>query len=237
MKTTPSKKTKDGLKGTKIHGLTFMSDQATLRHNICFSVLSELWFLCCRQPVASDYWLSQYCTLQRIGRQCACLLYRNWTLFSPERRHSGEDSFQRHESTLTIIQLRFNPTQPHILYAAFRRCEAIYSWDLRGDVSNPICSFNNQQSSSSLPTNQKIHFDLDSTGHWMGVGNQVILCFVSITPLKHTQDGQIALFDLHEPCTNQQEPPSLEGTSKAEPSLRYKAHDGIVLAHVPAMPY
>ncbi|KAF7378144.1 Telomerase Cajal body protein 1 [Mycena sanguinolenta] len=77
-----------------------------------------------------------------------------------------------------VTQLHFNPTRPHILYAAFRRQRDIYSWDLRADVNAPVTIY----SPSSVPgereeveetnTNQKRRFDVDVMGRWLGIGDQ-----------------------------------------------------------------
>ncbi|KAH7907131.1 hypothetical protein BJ138DRAFT_534543 [Hygrophoropsis aurantiaca] len=101
-----------------------------------------------------------------------------------------------------VVQLKFNPVKPHILYASFRRGrdrdDAVYAWDLRGDGAAPVSKFvvtkrsNNPESQSNsngpnekatFPTNQKIQFDIDVSGRWMGMGNQV---------------GNVLLFDLDE---------------------------------------
>jgi hypothetical protein len=74
-------------------------------------------------------------------------------------------------------QLMFNPTRPHILYAAFRRSERLWSWDLRGHSSVPLCCFSRGVTSNEFGhknlTNQKRQFDVDSTGRWLASGNQV----------------------------------------------------------------
>jgi hypothetical protein len=59
---------------------------------------------------------------------------------------------------------------PHILYAAYRRHEAIYSWDLRANVDTPICIYRGMNAKAS--TNQKMRFDIDLSGRWMSAGDQ-----------------------------------------------------------------
>ncbi|KAJ7763191.1 WD40-repeat-containing domain protein [Mycena maculata] len=82
-----------------------------------------------------------------------------------------------------VTQLHFNPTQPHLLYAAFRRRREVYSWDLRADVSNPVKIY----STSSVgdppvgDTNQKRRFDVDVAGRFLAVGDQ---------------EGNVNVFDL-----------------------------------------
>lgn len=70
----------------------------------------------------------------------------------------------------------FNPARPYLLYASFRRHEYIYSWDLRGDVSNPIQRFSRSSelaARSFIQTNQRLRFDVDIGGSWLGIGSQV----------------------------------------------------------------
>ena len=74
----------------------------------------------------------------------------------------------------------FNPLRPYLLYAAFRREDAIYSWDVRGDVGRPIQIFNREAADSTMPakrklpaTNQRLRFDIDIGGDLLGVGDQV----------------------------------------------------------------
>lgn len=75
---------------------------------------------------------------------------------------------------LTLPQLKFNPTNPYILYAAFRRRSEIYSWDLRGDVSTPLQILRPHEEQQAL-TNQKVQFDVDFSGRWLATGDQVLL--------------------------------------------------------------
>jgi len=82
-----------------------------------------------------------------------------------------------------VTQLKFNPTKPHVLYAAFRRHGAIYAWDLRSDTSAPVKVFKTSPDSRKVLTNQKIEFDIDYAGRWLSVGDQ---------------NGRISMFDLGE---------------------------------------
>jgi telomerase Cajal body protein 1 len=59
---------------------------------------------------------------------------------------------------------------PHILYAAYRRHSAVYSWDLRANVDTPICIYRGTNPEGR--TNQKMRFDIDPSGRWMSTGNQ-----------------------------------------------------------------
>ena len=73
----------------------------------------------------------------------------------------------------SIKQLAFNPMKPHVLYASFRRHGAIYGWDLRGDTSVPVQIFRPNGADARPSTNQRIKFDVDLSGKWMSVGDQV----------------------------------------------------------------
>ncbi|KAJ7823071.1 WD40-repeat-containing domain protein [Mycena olivaceomarginata] len=104
-----------------------------------------------------------------------------------------------------VTQLHFNPMRPHILYAAFRRHRAIYSWDLRADVGAPLAVY----SPSPKPgeeTNQKRRFDVDIVGRFLGVGDQ---------------DGNVNIFDLSEPSEG-------ESSVATEPRLIWTAHEDAI---------
>lgn len=76
-----------------------------------------------------------------------------------------------------VTQLHFNPARPHILYAAYRRHSDIYSWDIRANVDAPIKIYHTTESSGR--TNQKLRFDVDLGGNWLGVGNHVRYFFLN----------------------------------------------------------
>ena len=76
---------------------------------------------------------------------------------------------------VSCTQLKFNPMNSSIIYGAFRRRREIFSWDLRGDVSTPLEIF---QSPEDELTNQKIKFDIDSSGKWLAVGDRVRYSFM-----------------------------------------------------------
>ncbi|EPQ56054.1 hypothetical protein GLOTRDRAFT_41432, partial [Gloeophyllum trabeum ATCC 11539] len=76
-----------------------------------------------------------------------------------------------------VTQLQFNATSPHILYASFRRHCCIYSWDLRGDISTPLKVFRYGDAKGATRardemTNQKLRFDSDLSGRWLSSGDQ-----------------------------------------------------------------
>lgn len=80
------------------------------------------------------------------------------------------------------MQLAFNPLKSHILYASFRRRDEIYSWDLRGSTVAPLETFRCGDG-SRIEMNQKMKFDIDLAGNFMGVGDQVRACESSQTTL------------------------------------------------------
>ncbi|THH08940.1 hypothetical protein EW146_g8830 [Bondarzewia mesenterica] len=106
----------------------------------------------------------------------------------------------------SVMQLAFNPMKPHILYASFRRHDALYSWDLRGDTTVPLQIFNRNASETRAMTNQRLRFDIDLGGNWLSVGDQI---------------GDIYFFDLNEESSV--EPEHTEPTEKAS-TLKYHAH-------------
>lgn len=70
----------------------------------------------------------------------------------------------------------FNPSRPYLLYASFRRHDIIYCWDLRGDVSTAVQTFDRNTRACRpdlTETNQKIRFDIDLGGRYLAVGDQV----------------------------------------------------------------
>lgn len=61
---------------------------------------------------------------------------------------------------------------PHILYAAYRRRETIFAWDLRSDINVPFAKYVIPKSPT---TNQKMLFDVDPSGQRLAAGDQVSL--------------------------------------------------------------
>ncbi|CAE6421920.1 unnamed protein product [Rhizoctonia solani] len=74
-----------------------------------------------------------------------------------------------------ITQIRFNPTQAHIVYAAFRRTPTIARWDLR-NPSEPDVLYDR----GLVSTNQRLGFDVSSDGRWIVAGDE---------------RGQVSIFD------------------------------------------
>jgi hypothetical protein len=75
-----------------------------------------------------------------------------------------------------VSQLAFDPVRPHILYAAFRRHEGVYAWDLRGDVGVPVKVLRRATQAGEQRaklTNQRMRFDVDLGGKWLSLGDMV----------------------------------------------------------------
>ncbi|KAJ7585079.1 WD40-repeat-containing domain protein [Mycena floridula] len=144
--TTPSKKSKDGLKGI-ISALAFSP-----------SYESELF-------AAGTLTPAQY----------------NIALFN-ETEGGIPSCFLGGGPAAAVTQLQFNPTQPHILYAAFRRISAIYSWDLRGDIETPMRIYAYDPKMETELNNQRRRFDVDLGGKCLSIGDQ---------------NGQVCIFDLN----------------------------------------
>ncbi|KAJ7779598.1 WD40-repeat-containing domain protein [Mycena metata] len=112
-----------------------------------------------------------------------------------------------------VTQLHFNPMRPHILYAAFRRRRAIYSWDLRADVNAPVTVYSptgNVVDPLVGETNQKRRFDVDVAGRFLGVGDQ---------------EGNINIFDL---SATAKEGPSTNNLPIVTPRLTWRAHEDAI---------
>ncbi|KAF8583854.1 hypothetical protein K439DRAFT_1617196 [Ramaria rubella] len=73
-----------------------------------------------------------------------------------------------------VTQVKFNPMQPHILYATSRQTNSILSWDIRGHTSTPL-----QEFERFGLTNQRLSFDVDAYGTTMVTGDKdgFISCF------------------------------------------------------------
>ncbi|KAI0308581.1 hypothetical protein OF83DRAFT_1180633 [Amylostereum chailletii] len=106
------------------------------------------------------------------------------------------------------MQLAFNPVKPHVLYSSFRRHDVIYAWDLRGDTSVPVHLLQ-RRDGGRMETNQKIKFDVDIGGKWLGVGDE---------------SGNVHMFDVDEPTSEEE----AQGTPVIRPTLSYRAHDDAV---------
>ncbi|EGN94812.1 hypothetical protein SERLA73DRAFT_187874 [Serpula lacrymans var. lacrymans S7.3] len=173
--TTPSKKTKEGLKG----------------------IISSIAFS------------SSYDTYAAGSLSPSSSFAENIALFSEASNEPV--MYVGADIRASVTQLMFNPTKPHMLYAAFRRQSSIYAWDLRGNTSTPLRLSNPSSSNKSGLTNQKIRFDVDLAGRRLGVGGQ---------------DGNVSLFDLD--IETEADTVYEESVQEVEPSLTYEAHKDAV---------
>ncbi|KAF8170578.1 hypothetical protein BJ912DRAFT_861136, partial [Pholiota molesta] len=131
-----------------------------------------------------------------------------------------------------VTQLRFNPMQPHILYAGYRGHASglIYSWDIRANVDAPLEIFRKSSSATltseggTQRTNQRMHFEVDVAGRLLSVGDQ---------------DGSISVFELRGGdaledaglSSSMLEPSDDDLALDAKvtlPKLRFKAHEDAV---------
>ncbi|TFK36239.1 WD40-repeat-containing domain protein [Crucibulum laeve] len=195
--TTPSKKSKDGLKGI-ISALSFSPSYGS----------DGFYAAGCLSPTPS-----------------------NIAIFT-EAQGEVPVMFVGGGPRAGVTQIQFNPTQPHMMYAAFRRTGAVYSWDLRAAVDKPLkiyqaypLSVHNGLGSGQGPeTNQKMRFDIDIVGQRLGIGDQ---------------KGNISLFDISTPSTGVDDPVAhllnplnplySDGVvEEVAPSLKFNAHKDAV---------
>ncbi|KAF7759839.1 hypothetical protein Agabi119p4_11534 [Agaricus bisporus var. burnettii] len=172
--TTPSKKSKDGLKGI-ISALSFSPTYST----------------------ESDGFYAA-ATLNQ------CL--SNLALYTESQPDGVPLMFVGGGPRAAVTQVRFNPMNPHILYAAYRRREEIIGWDLRSDVTVPFVKYVGPHRPT---TNQKMSFDIDCSGRRLMTGDQ---------------QGAIHVFNLQVPNDGEN---SSETTVKY-PDLTFKGHSDSV---------
>ncbi|KAI0659486.1 WD40-repeat-containing domain protein [Cubamyces menziesii] len=151
--TTPSKKSRDGLKGI-ISALSFAPDMS--------SGLYAAGSLSPSAPSSSNIALFSEDTGE------APVMF-----VGAEGLQDGAGYGVR----ASVSQLMFNPGRPYLLYASFRRMDSIFCWDLRADVSRPIEVFGRKPLPISgkerkAATNQRLRFDIDYGGRWLSVGDQ-----------------------------------------------------------------
>ncbi|KAI9058651.1 hypothetical protein FKP32DRAFT_1581045 [Trametes sanguinea] len=153
--TTPSKKSRDGLKGI-ISALAFAPDMS--------SGMYAAGSLTPSSPSSSNI-----------------ALFSEDTGEVPVMFVGAEDPEHGagYGVRASVSQLMFNPARPYLLYASFRRRDSVLCWDLRADVSQPIEIFQRQPPpiTASLrarrpATNQRLRFDIDYGGRWLSVGDQ-----------------------------------------------------------------
>ncbi|KAL4252984.1 SWT21/TCAB1 mRNA Splicing and Telomere Maintenance [Abortiporus biennis] len=145
LKTTPSKKSRDGLKGI-ISSLAFSNDIS--------SGLFAAGSLNPSPPTSSNIALFT----ENTGEVPVMFV--------------GDETQQPTGFGIraSVMQVMFNPMKPHMLYASFRRSSSIYCWDLRGNACIPSQIFTRPDSDSEK-TNQKLRFDIDLGGNWLAVGD------------------------------------------------------------------
>ncbi|KAG2065850.1 WD40 repeat-like protein [Suillus decipiens] len=192
--TTPSKKSKDGLKG-EILGLL-----ARMYVDLILGIISSIAF-------SSSY---DYYAIGSLTPSSQAM--DNIALYS-ESNGAAIMPIGGADSRSGVTQLKFNPTKPHILYAAFRRHDAIYAWDLRSDTSVPVKVFRTPSDSCKTLTNQKIEFDIDCAGRWLSVGDQ---------------NGCISMFDIGDSDELDSEQSSVALPQNIAPKMTFKAHTDVV---------
>ncbi|KAI0772312.1 WD40-repeat-containing domain protein [Trametes elegans] len=152
--TTPSKKSRDGLKGI-ISALAFAPDMS--------SGLYAAGSLSPSSPSSSNIAVFSEDTGE------APVMF----LGADDGQHGAG-----HGVRASVSQMMFNPARPYLLYASFRRLDEIYCWDLRADVGQPAGIFTARPSPISGDparqgaTNQRLRFDIDYGGNWLAVGNE-----------------------------------------------------------------
>jgi len=168
MPTTPSRKSKDGLKGAQPHA----SLSGSFILPAILGIISSLAFCPSYDPSYS------YFAAGSLSPSSAAS--SNIALYS-------EDSGTKAVGWIGdvragVVQLAFNPAKPHILYSSFRRHDTIYAWDLRGDTSTTYQTFKDNEG-AKRKTNQKTRFDVDLGGKLLAVGNE---------------SGEVSVFNLDE---------------------------------------
>ncbi|KAL0958980.1 hypothetical protein HGRIS_014295 [Hohenbuehelia grisea] len=192
--TTPNKKSKDGLKGI-ISALAFPPYTGSSESYLAAGSLS---------PSGSNIALFDVSQ----SSDAAPVLFLDT---GPHRVRAG------------VMQLQFSPTRPHLLYSSFRRHGSIYEWDIRGDGGIPSNIFvpgSGSLASTRSRTNQKLRFDITSTGQWLAVGDQM---------------GDISVFDLEAPAVHDDttagsaEPTLTEPVvSSVQPKSVFHAHEDAI---------
>ena len=139
----------------------------------------------------------------------------------------------------------FNPARPFLLYASFRRTEPIYCWDLRGDVGRPVEIYTTHAHTPPISgkarktsTNQRLRFDIDYSGKWLAVGDEVsrrsgwVPHTGSLTLHARSrvapQDGGISVFDLaaQTATVGGENAPHIDSAPRTTPVMQYDGHHG-----------
>ncbi|EEB98764.1 hypothetical protein MPER_01674 [Moniliophthora perniciosa FA553] len=80
-----------------------------------------------------------------------------------------------------VTQLQFNPMQPHLLYASYRRRDGIYCSGLGGSIDMPPTTYSSHTGDQES-TNQTRRFDIDLGGRRIAVGSQTGM-FLLVHPM------------------------------------------------------
>ncbi|KAH9912362.1 uncharacterized protein BXZ73DRAFT_107494 [Epithele typhae] len=152
---TPSKKSRDGLKGI-VSALAFAPD-----------VSSDLYAAGTLNPSAPTS--SNIALFQEAAGEAPVMLV------GAEDTHPAPGTgYGRPRECL--------PARPYLLYASFRRTDTIYAWDLRGDVTRPVALYDKSaapkgsapaaKTKAKTQTNQRLRFDIDLGGTRLAVGDE-----------------------------------------------------------------
>ncbi|TBU41881.1 hypothetical protein BD309DRAFT_867438 [Dichomitus squalens] len=226
LRTTPSKKSRDGLKGKFSRMSITLGAQTYSERCLSVGIVSALAFA---PDVASDLYAAG--TLSPSSPTAS-----NIAIFSEAHGEVplmfvGAEDLQssggaRYGVQASVSQLMFNPGRPYLLYASFRRMDEIYCWDLRGDMSRPIEVFSTQATqliSGRTPrslTNQRLRFDIDYAGKWLAVGDTEGTIFVF--DLAPRSDTVVSANSEGGPT------PSTLPVPRTLPTMRYHAHDDAI---------
>ncbi|KAG6863718.1 hypothetical protein C0993_010546, partial [Termitomyces sp. T159_Od127] len=207
--TTPSRKSKDGLKGI-ISALAFVPSHT-----------SDLYAAGSLSPTPSN-------TALFSSTQPEPVMFVSG---APRAGVTQVSAGVTSQAKLIRPKIQFNPAAPHLMYTAHRRHATIYAWDLRTHLDAPLAAYT---LTHAALTNQKIKFDVDLGGRWLASGDHVRFPSPSVLSVLLTypfhQRGHIYLFDLHDPeattsSLTSTEPTTTTTTTTHTPTLEYIAHD------------
>ncbi|KAM5541025.1 hypothetical protein V8D89_005336 [Ganoderma adspersum] len=223
LRTTPSKKSRDGLKGKFSRtSLPRLKTQTYSMQCLSAGIVSALAFA---PDVSSDvYAAGSFSPSSPSSSNIAIFSETNGQIpimfVGAEDQPAGGGA--GYGVRASVSQLMFSPARPFLLFASFRRVDDIFCWDLRGDVSRPVEVFSTH---STQPirnlTNQRLRFDLDGGGNWLAVGDE---------------GGGVSVFDLTAGSSTpvggkeQESAPRSSPMSKPRttPTLRFDAHGDAV---------
>ncbi|KAH9911774.1 uncharacterized protein BXZ73DRAFT_82628 [Epithele typhae] len=210
---TPSKKSRDGLKGAPARS---QAEASLLTRASAPGIVSALAFA---PDVSSDLYAAG--TLNPSAPTSSNIaLFQEAAGEAPVMLVGAEDTHPApgtgYGVRASVSQLAFNPARPYLLYASFRRTDTIYAWDLRGDVTRPVALYDKSaapkgsapaaKTKAKTQTNQRLRFDIDLGGTRLAVGDE---------------RGCISVFDLTEPET-------AADAGARTPALQFHAHGDAV---------